>query len=106
MHIVITDDSIVNHDLFLRMLYNHTIMQYILYNHTKYTQLPDYSLSVDRTMSDTYTFLRGISKINFSIRTEWQVFKRLKSKACLSRAKKGSQDQRKTLACALQSEKT
>ena len=30
-----------------------TYFEYILYNYTKYTQRPGYSLSVDRTISDT-----------------------------------------------------
>ena len=46
MHIGTTDDLIVNHDFFWRILN--------IYNYTKNTQPPGYSLSVDRTMSDTW----------------------------------------------------
>ena len=45
MYIETTDDLIMNHDLFLRILM-------VLYNYTKYTQPPGYPLSMDRTISD------------------------------------------------------
>ena len=46
MYIGTIDNLIVNHDLFL-------VCKYILYSYTKYTQPSGYSLSVDRTISDT-----------------------------------------------------
>ena len=46
MYIGTIDNLIVNHDLFL-------VCKYILYSYTKYTKPSGYSLSVDRTISDT-----------------------------------------------------
>ena len=51
MHIGTTDDLILNHDLFLRILC-------ILFNYNKYTQSPGYYLSVDRAISEKWELIK------------------------------------------------
>ena len=48
MYVGKTNDLVLKHTTYVYVL------KYILYNYTKYTQPPDYSLSVNRTVSDKY----------------------------------------------------